>query len=173
MSTTGKAAAESNRKVVLGLGNILNRDEGLGVHALAALAQSLPRQHPSVEFVDGGVLGLNLLPLVESCHHLLVLDAINAGQSPGRLIELTGEAIPHYAGVKLSQHQLTFQELVGLAIFRGKLPPHLYLLGLQPVDLSLGVELSPAVTEAMPRLLHRAGQILQTWESAKKGLGII
>jgi hydrogenase maturation protease len=102
------------RVVVLGLGNILNRDEGLGVHALAAL----PPPVPPLEFVDGGVLGLNLLPLVESCRRLLVLDAIDAGQPPGSLIELTGEAIPRYAGVKLSPHQLTFQELVGLAGFR-------------------------------------------------------
>lgn len=152
-----------DRTVVLGLGNILNRDEGLGVHALAALAQSLTPQNAPVEFVDGGVLGLNLLPLVEGCSRLLVLDAINAGQSPGSLIELTGEAIPHYAGVKLSQHQLTFQELVGLAIFRGKLPPYLHLLGLQPADLSLGLGVSPAVTEAMPRLLHRAEQIVRAW----------
>ena len=63
-----------NRKIVLGLGNTLNRDEGLGVHALKALEQHIAGQAPGVEFLDGGALGLNLLPWVEEASHLLVLE---------------------------------------------------------------------------------------------------
>jgi hydrogenase maturation protease len=154
---------KSNRQVVLGLGNILNRDEGLGVHALQTLAETLKARTPRVEFLDGGALGLKLLPLVETCSHLLVLDAVNAGHPPGSLIELSGEAIPAYAGVKLSQHQVTFQEIVGLARFRGKLPPHLHLIGLQPADLSMGIGLSPTVAAAMPQMLERAAGVLRVW----------
>ena len=74
-------------RFVLGLGNTLNRDEGMGVHALKPLADRLGDQ-PGVEILDGGTLGLNLLPIVEQCSHLLVLDAINAGKAPGTVIEL-------------------------------------------------------------------------------------
>lgn len=156
----------SNRKVVLGLGNILYSDEGLGVHALKALTETLPPPTGPVEFCDGGVLGLNLLPLVESCSYLLVLDAVNAGRPPGSLIELHGEDISLYAGIKLSQHQITFQEILGLARFRDKLPPHLYLIGLQPADLSMGIGLSPIVAAALPRMLKGVTQVLQGWGNA-------
>ncbi|MFN8456562.1 MAG: HyaD/HybD family hydrogenase maturation endopeptidase [Anaerolineae bacterium] len=155
--------AESNRKVVLGLGNILNSDEGLGVHALQSLAQTLTSLNHEVEFVDGGVLGLNLLPLVESCSHLLILDAINAGLPPGSLLELRGEDIPLYAEARLSQHQITFQETLALAKLRAKLPPHLYLIGVQPADLSIRIGLSSVVALALPQVIERTVEVLRIW----------
>ena len=156
---------ESTRRVVLGIGNLLNRDEGVGVQALAPLRQRLSDDH-TFELLDGGTLGLNLLPLVEACSHLLILDAANAGKGPGTMIELKREEIPLYAGVKLSQHQITFQEVLGLANIRGKLPPNLHLLGVQPADLSIGVELSPIVQAALPLLIERALAVLQAWEGS-------
>ncbi|MCA9933430.1 MAG: HyaD/HybD family hydrogenase maturation endopeptidase [Anaerolineales bacterium] len=151
-----------NRKIVLGLGNTLQTDEGLGVHALKALEERLGPQD-KVELIDGGVLGLNLLPLVEAASHLLILDAANAGKPPGTLIELKRDEIPLYAGVKMSQHQLTFQEVLGLASIREKLPPHLYLVGAQPEDLSVGLELSETILGVMPDIVKRATAVLQQW----------
>jgi hydrogenase maturation protease len=153
---------ESKRRVVLGLGNILHRDEGVGVHALKALEAGLGPQ-AGVEFVDGGVLGLSLLPLVEKCSHLLLLDAVNAGQTPGTLVELRRGEIILYSSLKMSAHQVTFQEVLGLARVRGRLPPHLHLVGVQPADFSVGLELSPAVAAAIPRLLDRAAAVLRGW----------
>jgi hydrogenase maturation protease len=154
--------ADTQRKMVLGLGNILNRDEGVGVHALRALEAQLGRP-AGVEFVDGGVLGLNLLPLVEECSHLLILDAADAGQAPGTLVELERDEIPLYSGVKLSQHQVTFQEVLALAKIRDGLPPHLHLIGVQPSDLSIGLDLSPTVAATIPHLLERASAVLRGW----------
>jgi len=108
-------------------------------------------------------LGLNLLPLVEECSHLLLLDATNAGQEPGSLIELRRDQIPLYAGVKLSQHQVTFQEVLGLANMRGHFPENLHLIGIQPVDLSLGIGMSPLVTSQMPHIVERVRAQLQQW----------
>ncbi len=152
------------RKIVLGLGNLLNCDEGVGVYALRQLAARQASAVSEVEYLDGGTLGLNLLPLVEESSHLLLLDAVSAGQPPGTVVELHRDEIPLYSGVKLSQHQLTFQEVLGLALFRGKLPDHLYLIGVQPDDLSIGVELSPCVAEALPQLLERAETVLRAWK---------
>jgi len=154
--------AEAKRKVVLGLGNLLNRDEGLGVQALKLLDAQLGEQ-PEVELLDGGVLGLNLLMVVEECSHLLILDAVNASQPPGTVIELRKEQIPLYSGVKLSQHQVTFQEVLGLANLRGFLPEHLHLVGIQPEDLGIGLELSPSVARALPEVVSRACAVLQEW----------
>ena len=152
----------TNRNVVLGLGNLLNRDEGLGVQALKSLDARLGPQS-SLELLDGGVLGLNLLMIVEDCSHLLILDAVNAGKPAGMVIELRKQEIPLYAGVKLSQHQVTFQEVLGLANMRGKLPDHLHLAGIQPYDLSIGLELSPVVEQALPELVNRAEAVLRGW----------
>jgi hydrogenase maturation protease len=170
----------TNHKIVLGLGNTLNRDEGLGVYALKALeAQFSPtppvplslqgkkkrgvRSDETLEFLDGGVLGLNLLPWVEESSHLLVLDAINAHKEPGTLIELKRDEIPLYNGIKLSDHQVTFQEVLGLANFRGHLPEHLHLIGAQPDDLSTGVGISPCIEAILPQILARAEVVLREW----------
>jgi hydrogenase maturation protease len=162
---------EPERKVVLGLGNTLNCDEGLGVHAVKMLEKKMRLSSVSeegvtvdeVEFLDGGVLGLNLLPLVEEASHLLILDAINARKEPGTVIEMKRDEIPLYTGIKLSDHQITFQEVLGLASFRGKLPEHLHLIGIQPADLSIGVDLSPIVAARMPEVLERSEAILREW----------
>jgi hydrogenase maturation protease len=154
---------ETQRMIVLGIGNTLNRDEGVGVHALAPLAEQLGPD-TRFELLDGGTLGLNLLPLVEECSHLLLLDAANAGKQPGTIIELGRDEIPLYSGVKLSEHQVSFQEVLGLASMRGKLPARLHLIGVQPEDISMGLELSPVVQASIPLLVERALAILQQWE---------
>jgi hydrogenase maturation protease len=133
------------------------------VHALKALERHIAEHAPEVEFLDGGVLGLNLLPLVEEASHLLILDAINARKEPGTLIEMKRDEIPLFTGIKLSDHQVTFQEVLGLASFRGKLPEHLHLIGIQPADLSIGVELSPLITTRMSEVLERSETILREW----------
>jgi hydrogenase maturation protease len=160
----GMNDTEANRKIVLGLGNTLNRDEGLGVYAVKQLEARLGKAYQQIEFLDGGVLGLNLLPWVEEASHLLVLDAINAHKEPGTLIELRRNEIPLYSGIKLSDHQVTFQEVLGLANFRGFLPEHLHMIGIQPSDLSVGVDLSPEVAACMPQVIERAISVLQEWE---------
>ena len=163
---------KADRIVVLGIGNTLNRDEGVGVHAVRALETqrsaspdgSLARQERGeVEFLDGGTLGLNLLPIVEEASHLLILDAVDARQAPGTVIELLGDEIPLFSGIKLSQHQVTFQEVLGLAAVRGKLPPNLHLIGVQPADLEIGLELSPIVAAALPEIIRRAVAVLDAW----------
>ncbi len=151
-----------NRKIILGLGNTLNKDEGLGVHAVKAL-ELLLGEIEGLEFVDGGVLGLNLLPWVEESSHLLVIDAINAGKEPGSVIEMTGDQIPMYTGIKMSDHQITFQEVLGLAKFREKLPPNLHLIGAQPVDLAIGLDLSPQIDSIIPEIVRRAENHLSSW----------
>jgi hydrogenase maturation protease len=162
------------RKMILGLGNTLNRDEGLGVHAMKALEdrfQSVPGSlAPEVEFLDGGVLGLNLLPWVEESSHLLVLDAIDASRPPGTVLELKRDEIPLFTGIKVSDHQVTFQEVLGLASFRGHLPPFLHLVGLQPADISTGIDLSPIALSKLPELVARAAAVLSEWQLVARSM---
>lgn len=154
----------ATRKIVLGLGNPLNMDEGLGVHAVERLEKHLSHRAPDVEFLDGGALGLNLLPWVEEASHLLVLDAVVSRYSlPGQVMELAKDEIPLYRDIKMSDHQITFQEVLGLAKFRESFPSHLHLVGAQPVDLSIGYGLSPEIENVIPEILRRAERVLTRW----------
>jgi hydrogenase maturation protease len=161
--------AEARRCVVLGLGNTLNRDEGLGVHLLPLLQKRIGSR-TTAEFLDGGTLGLNLLPLVEECLHLLILDAVDAGKQKATVVELARDEIPLYSGVRLSQHQVTFQEVLGLAHMRGRLPAHLHLVGIQPADLSVGYGLSEEIQRVVPVALQRAEDVLRSWGLIMKNL---
>lgn len=152
-----------DRKVVLGLGNTLNRDEGLGVFSLEPLRARLGGSG-AIELLDGGVLGMSLLPLVESCSHLLILDAVDTSSPPGTVTELGREEIPLFARLKLSLHQLGFQEVLQLASVRGNLPEHLGLVGAQPADVSIGVGLSPGIEAVLPAIAGRALAILEEWK---------
>ena len=117
-----------------------------------------------VEFLDGGALGLNLLPWVEEASHLLVLDAINSRFSlPGQVMELEKDAIPLYRDIKMSDHQITFQEVLGLAKFRGYFPEHLHMVGIHPVSIEIGLGMTPEVEALMPEILTRAERILNEW----------
>jgi len=153
---------ESSHILVLGIGNLLNTDEGVGVHAVRQIKEQIG-EIDGVAIEDGGTLGLNLLPLVEDATHLLILDAVNAGKPPGTVVELEKDAIPLYGGFKLSQHQLTFQEVLGLALIRGRLTEYLHLIGVQPDSLEIGVGLSDKVRAALPDVVTRSFRVLENW----------
>ena len=153
----------SGRKTVLGLGNILQRDEGLGVHALRTMENELG-ETVDVDWIDGGTLGLDLLPVVERSGGLLILDAVDRGEKGGSLIDMPGEEIPLFSRIRLSPHQISFQEVLGLARIRDNFPERIHLLGIQPVDLSSGLELSPEVNASLPALVQRAKEIISSWK---------
>jgi hydrogenase maturation protease len=151
--------------LVLGLGNLLLQDEGLGVHALEQLA-ALGPQSPEIELLDGGTLGLELLPRIEGATHLLILDAVRTGALPGTLVRLEGDAIPAALAHKVSPHQVGLQELLAVAAFRGALPAERVLLGLEPASLDWGTELTPEVADSMSALVGAAIEQLRAWSGA-------
>jgi len=95
--------------------------------------------------------------------HKLVLDAVNVGEPPGTVVELAKDDIPLFRGIKMSDHQITFQEVLGLAKIRDKFPEHLHLIGAQPADLSIGVGLSPTIEAVIPELVERTICVLKNW----------
>jgi hydrogenase maturation protease len=147
---------------VLGLGNTILRDEGLGVAALERLAAvaSLP---PHVQLVEGGIMGLDLLPFLDGISGLLVLDAVQTNREPGALVRLEGPEIQAALRVKMSMHQVGLQELLAVAAFQGVLPPRVVVWGMEPVDLGTGCELSELVTARMDALVAAAAEELEHW----------
>lgn len=148
--------------MVMGLGNYLYGDEGLGIHALQRLHQekSLPEE---VELVDGGTLGLNLLDVLEAAQRLIIIDCVDAHQEPGTPVQLNDNEIPRYFTQKMSIHQLGFNEVLALAQLRQTLPEKMILLGIQPANLEWGVELSSTVESAMPQLLSTIKEKVTEW----------
>jgi hydrogenase maturation protease len=140
--------------LVLGLGNILCSDDGLGVVAIHRL---LRRYTPpeGVRVLDGGTLGLSLLPHLEDSSTAILVDAVHAEGPPGSLVRLEGDAVAPAVAARLSPHQVGVADLLDAARWRLRSPETLLLLGVVPETLALGVGLSPAVAAAVPELVDR------------------
>ena len=153
-----------NQITILGIGNTLYTDEGLGVHALSPL-EELYGMDEQVEIVDGSTDGMSLLGPVEDTDYLIIIDAINAGKEGGFIIELRGNDIPAYYGVKMSIHQLGFQEVLLASKLREKYPKNIVMIGMQPTSLELGIGLSATNEAKLPELVHLVQQQVNTWKN--------
>ena len=153
-----------NQITILGIGNTLYTDEGLGVHALAALQEKYGMDQ-QVELVDGSTDGMSLLGPVEDTDYLIVIDAINAGKDGGHIIELHGNDIPAYYGIKMSIHQLGFQEVLLASKLREKYPKNIVMIGMQPTSLELGIGLSETNEAQLPQLLKLVEQQVGKWKN--------
>ena len=149
--------------LVLGLGNILLGDEGLGVRVVERLLEQY--EFPEgVRVMDGGTLGLDLLPYVEEASRLLVIDAVQAGKPPGTLVRMEGNEVPVFLDAsKVSPHQEGLQDLLAVAMLKGYLPEEVVFLGAQIESLGVGLELSETVAPQVDGLGGRVLEELARW----------
>lgn len=159
-----KNPSAAPRILVLGIGNLLWADEGFGVRCVEALSRAW-HFPPQVTLMDGGTQGLYLLPYVQEADCLLVFDAVDYGDAPGTLREVTGDEVPRFMGAKkMSLHQTGFQEVLAAADLTGKLPKELVLIGVQPEELEdYGGSLRDVVKARMPAALDLALAWLARW----------
>lgn len=162
MSQNDWTKISSPAVTVIGIGNTLYTDEGIGIHVLPLLREAAGNAS-GVEIVEGSTDGIRLLGPVEDAECLIILDAVNAGMPPGSLIELRDEAIPAYCGAKMSVHQLGFQEVLFAARIRERLPSRMVLFGVQPGSLEFGIGLSAAGEAAMAPLVERVCRQIHEW----------
>ncbi len=137
-------------------------DDGIGVKAIHYLTGKY-RFPPEVTVLDGGTLGLDLLPYLEGVDRLLIIDAVETGNAPGTLVRLTGEEIQPAMESKLSPHQVGLKDLLVVAMLQGMKPPEMTLLGVQPENIEMGMELSPAVAATFDNLVKQALRELKSW----------
>jgi hydrogenase maturation protease len=140
--------------VVLGLGNTLHSDDGIGPQAVERL-RSDPRVPEDVALIEGGTLGLELLTYIWDCSYLLVLDAVDVGQPPGTLVRMASQELQTLTG-KGSVHQLGVADLLVALRVLAQRQPTVVLLGVQPATTDWGTELSPAVEAVMGSLIEAA-----------------
>ncbi len=152
------------KTTLIGLGNILMRDEGIGVHAVLALQERF-EVPPELEIVDGGTAGLDLLPFFEGRDRVLLVDAVDFGAEPGFIGELANEAIPARFGKnKASLHHVGLAEVLALAQLQNILPQEICLIGIQPASLDPGLELTGTVQEKFDALIARVRTKLRDWD---------
>jgi hydrogenase maturation protease len=139
--------------LILGLGNVLLRDDGVGSAAVAALIDAYDPPE-RVRVLDGGTLGLALLPYLEDAADVILVDAVNADAVPGTLVRLERDDVGPAVATRLSPHQIGVADLLDGAHWRDRYPSHLVLLGIVPESLDLEVGLSPHVAATLPRLVE-------------------
>lgn len=148
--------------LILGIGNLLMADDGVGVRIAQGLS-SRYRFPSGVKVLDGGTLGLDLLPRLEGIERLLVVDAVETGDKPGTMVRLTGEDIPLALETKVSPHQMGLKDLLTVAALQGNVPSEMVLWGVQPASIELDMVLSPDVAEKMPLLEEKVLEELRVW----------
>lgn len=147
------------RIVVLGVGNILLSDEGIGVRAVEELARryAIPDE---VVLLDGGTSAMELLDDLADCDLLIIADCVRAGRAPGSLLHLRDEEIPALFRTKLSPHQVGLPDVLATLAITDEAPLHTTLFGVEPESLATHLGLTPVVEAALPRLVAAiAGEI--------------
>jgi len=142
-----------SRVVVLGIGNLLLGDEGVGVHAVKGLIQRYDLDG-DVEVIDGGTSGMELLPELEKVDYLIVIDALRIGKPPATVVRLEKDQVPAFFNTKLSPHQTGLSDVLAALAFKGAAPGHVVLIGMQPVALAPGMELSPAADARLDEVVR-------------------
>ena len=148
--------------IVIGLGNPLMGDDGIGLELLARLQRDWSFV-PDVIFLDGGTWGMNLLPAIEDAGQVLFLDAVNAGRDPGTPLRLERSGIPRWLSIKLSPHQIDLREVLALAELRGTLPEQTVVVGVQPGSIDLRTSLSPEAVSGLDQAAELARSTLERW----------
>jgi hydrogenase maturation protease len=147
---------------IMGLGNILLMDEGVGVHTINAFQErySVPDY---VEIIDGGAAGLDLLPFIEGREKLLMVDAVNFDREPGYVDILENDAIPAKFGTKASLHHLGLMDVLSIVKLSNTCPKDICLVGIQPKTMELGLDMSPEMWDKIDTLIERMVSKLNEW----------
>jgi hydrogenase maturation protease len=148
--------------IVIGLGNPLMGDDGLGIAALERLRErwDVPAD---VELLDGGTWGMNLLPVIESAGRLLLIDAITVGARPGTVVVIPRARLPRYLATKISPHEVDLRDVLAVAELRGTLPDQTVAMGLEPARVELASALSDVVQSRLDDLLETVARELAAW----------
>ena len=152
LTGSGETEKYSQKIVILGIGNILLSDEGIGVHVANELFnKELPE---NVSVVEGGTDGFRLLNVITEADRLIVIDAVRGGDEPGAIYRFDIDDVKRCpSGFKTSVHQIGILEVIDLSGLIGK-TPHTTIIGVEPKSLEMSMELSPEIRDKMPRIIE-------------------
>jgi hydrogenase maturation protease len=153
--------------LVLGIGNTLLTDEGVGIVAMRELEARLG-ERADMEFLDGGTLSFTLAVPISECDALLVIDAAELGGAPGTVRSFEGEEMDRFMGAnrKSSVHEVGLLDLMSISLLTGHWPQQRALIGIQPAVVGWGEALTPQVAAVMPAVCDLAEQIIAKFSRA-------
>jgi hydrogenase maturation protease len=157
--------SDAAETVVIGLGNVVLSDDGLGVHAVGRLRHGYSLAE-GVELIEGGTAGLLLLPHLADARRAIIVDAIDTGAPPGTLVRLAGEDWASTFAIGITPHDVGLRDLLGAAKLSGAWPQELVLHGVQPASTAIGTELSAAVAAALDPLVCEIVAELAAWDAS-------
>ncbi len=148
--------------VILGVGNILLSDEGIGVKIVWELEKRF-KFPEGVKLIDGGSGGFSLIPFIEEADRLLIIDAVLGNNPPGTIYRFTLENLPETIAEKISLHELSLTDILNLVKLRKKLPEEIVIIGIEPASLEVSLELSSEVKEKQENLINMVLEELKKW----------
>jgi hydrogenase maturation protease len=147
---------------ILGLGNILMQDEGIGVH-IANLLDKTYRFEPEIRIIDGGTTGTDLLPYFEDSNKVLIIDAVNFEKHPGYIEIIENDDILATITAKISLHHLGLSDILSVIKLLDIQPAEICLVGVQPSSIEVGLEMSDEINKISKEILHSVISKLKTW----------
>jgi len=154
--------------LVLGIGNTLLTDEGVGIVAMREL-EAKYGDRDDMKFLDGGTLSFTLAVPISECDALLVIDAAELDAAPGTVRSFEGEAMDAFLGAnrKSSVHEVGLLDLMSISRLTGHWPQHRALIGVQPAVVGWGETLTPAVAAALPDVCTTAARIIEGFDQQR------
>lgn len=147
---------------IVGVGNILLQDEGVGVQAIEKLRERF--EFPEdVSIIDGGTMGLDLLPFIEDTDRLILIDAIDLKKEPGSIGIIEDKKVPAVMKTKISPHQIGLSDLFAVMRLLEKEPERISVIGVQPKSVQTGTELSAQVRQSLNDLIGAIIDKLKEW----------
>jgi hydrogenase maturation protease len=142
------------KTVIVGVGNILCRDEGVGIHVIEELKKYNLPSH--VEIYDGGTGGLDILEVLEGSDRAIIVDAVRGGMKPGEICCIRLDELDTEDGEAkmVSTHELDFimAKKIGEKVY--DLPNDIILIGVEPESIELGTNLTPVIKDAIPLVIQ-------------------
>lgn len=148
--------SQTDRILIVGVGNALLRDEGLGVHVARALQAMKPALPEHVDVFEAGTLMMDALPRMTSYSRVIVVDAVRAGKRPGSIYRIEaddGPATPPECGEAVSLHEIGVAETLSIGALMGLKPKSTLIVGAEPERIEPGTELSPRLVKAARRIV--------------------
>jgi len=138
------------RIVIIGVGNLLMKDEGIGIHAVQSLQEiDLP---PDVKLIDGGT-SPDLISYTRAGDKMIIIDAARAGSKPGTIYRFRPEDIAAGKGSLTSAHEMGVVENLNLMTITGNAPAEVVIIGIEPAEIDWGTELSPQLKQRLPAIV--------------------
>lgn len=151
-----------NSIVVLGVGNILLTDEGLGVHVVEDLKANYTFT-PQISLIDGGTMGMELLTYMRGMKKILLIDAVNGGEAPGTIYEFPHRELEQYFTDHISVHEVGMQDILRIRAIQENPLEDAIVIGVEPESLDVGFEPSVPVQKALPEVKDRVLRVLREW----------